>query len=382
MNSTRRSNEGSENNMSRLADATLSLEDQLEKLEQSAEKEGLPPAVLELIKVAVATGYFHKDVALNGTAHQTYTVTIPFSPTLIPVRGNQLTPGECFTDEQGRTCRIVTENSEQEDGSWVSSEQTWIRTRGQWSLLGQEGAAGTDLDPNPKIFLSHSRSDRHLVTNIDSVLKKYSCETFLDQEKIRAGDNLPDRIVSGVAWCNRFLLFWSRHAAQSKWVTREWRLAVEGGKTIIPYRLDATRLPQELTDLVFVSEADARHGHAELLGAIYGSEPPAPSDDEISILPGKWQLDIDVGVATSTMYLELRANGQVSGKQTLWQYTGSITGTWEHHITEQLLILDIIASIGPQSNRDRIEIRMVGGARTVMSGVDQAGRKYNFRKVG
>ena len=235
----------------------------------------------------------------------------------------------------------------------------------------------------PKVFFSYSRKDGHVTTEVESILRNYRCETFLDQDQIRAGQKLSERLLQGLAWCNRLLLFWSNNAARSNWVTQEWQRAKEGGKIIIPYVLDGTPLVEELRDYVFVGQSDAKHGNAELLRAIYGGRAiPAPLQDNRSVLPGQWQLDINVMGITSTMFLELRPNGQVSGKQTMWGFTGSITGTWEHHLTEQNLILDIVANMGGQSNHDRIQIRMSSGNETSMTGVDPGGRNYTFRKVG
>ena len=60
------------------------------------------------------------------------------------------------------------------------------------------------------------------------------------------------------------------------------RLAEDGAqtllKTIVPYRLDRTKLPQALSGLVFIQSADDQaHGHAKLLRAILGQDwkPPA-----------------------------------------------------------------------------------------------------------
>jgi len=235
----------------------------------------------------------------------------------------------------------------------------------------------------PKVFLSYSRKDGHVATEVEAVLRNYRCETFLDQDDIRAGQSLSERLLTGLAWCNRVLVLWSSKAAISQWVAQEWMRAKETGKIIIPYKLDGTPLAEPLQDYVFVDRSDATHGNAELLRAIYGGRPiPTPEQDERSVLPGQWQLDIGVMGIMSTMHLELRANGQVSGKQSMWGFTGSISGTWEHNVTEQNLVLDVVASMGGQSNHDRIQIFMDSGNQTSMSGVDPGGRNYTFRKIG
>ena len=45
----------------------------------------------------------------------------------------------------------------------------------------------------PKIFLSHSHNDRQFATELQKILEDQGGETYLDQDKIQAGDILPGR---------------------------------------------------------------------------------------------------------------------------------------------------------------------------------------------
>ena len=112
----------------------------------------------------------------------------------------------------------------------------------------------------PKVFLSHSHRDRHSATELQFVLETQGAETYLDQDKIQAGDILPKRIREGISWCDTFLLIWSSRAAVSDWVGKEWNTAYDLRKKIIPYSLDSTLLPAALQNLVRVEAGDRERG--------------------------------------------------------------------------------------------------------------------------
>src|SRR5438105_4459061 len=103
------------------------------------------------------------------------------------------------------------------------------------------------------VFLSHSHIDRHVATVLQSVLQESGATTYLDQDQIQAGDDLPDRIVRDIQSCDVFLLLWSFTAASRPWVRRELETALQHGKRVIPYRIDATPFPSPLSNVVFVT---------------------------------------------------------------------------------------------------------------------------------
>ena len=113
----------------------------------------------------------------------------------------------------------------------------------------------------PQVFISHSHDDRDIAVLVDSVLKKHKATTFLDQDRIEVGDVLPSQLENGIKWCSKFLLLWSVSAARSDWVEREWNMAYDLRKSIIPYRLDASVFPDVFQDRVFVDVDDQSRGH-------------------------------------------------------------------------------------------------------------------------
>lgn len=81
-------------------------------------------------------------------------------------------------------------------------------------------------------------------------------EIFIDVFSLRSGENWQEKLEQHVPDKDMFYLFWSQEAARSKWVEREWRLALEkrGIDYISPVPLEEPDLappPRELNILHF-----------------------------------------------------------------------------------------------------------------------------------
>jgi hypothetical protein len=250
-----------------------------------------------------------------------------------------------------------------------------------------------------KVFISHSHQNRHTAVDLQTVLEEQGAETFLDQDRIEAVDNLPAQVQKGISWCDSLLLLWSASAASSSWVRREWDMAYELRKKIIPYVLDRTPLPSALENLVYIAASDQQHGNAQLLRAVLGRDfQPSPE----TLFPGLWQASVDAfGMIQGTYDLELRANGQVEGEGgvsdtgLLGQIAGQtamsgvlsmripIHGSWSYDRGTQILTIQTSTGVvfGQQQN-DTITIRATGREKGAMSGQDLAGRKWTLRRVG
>jgi hypothetical protein len=248
-----------------------------------------------------------------------------------------------------------------------------------------------------KVFISHRHQDRHIATQLQTLLKRHGAETFLDQDRMQAGDVLPDRIRDGVSWCDTLLLVWSARAASSRWVAREWELAYELRKRIIPYLLDRTPLPPVLENLIYVEISDRKHGDAELLKATFGKDflPPATT-----LFPGRWQARMDAfGVVGGTYDLELRANGQIEGEggidpsgmgaglarelgmERLFTMRIRVHGEWSYDQGTQTLTLELNAAGFGQRTADTVRIQTTGRERGAIQGQDLAGRSWTLRRL-
>ncbi len=246
----------------------------------------------------------------------------------------------------------------------------------------------------PKIFISHK--DRYNATQMQVVLESTGADTFLDQDEIQAGDNLPNRITKGINWCNVFLLLWSFDAAKSVWVEKEWNKAYDSRKKIIPYLLYNTPLPYELENLVFVESEDKYHGNAALLKAIFGH---GYTPNQTTLFPGVWEAEVNAfGMASGWYILELRTNGQITGKggvgqsgmaATMIQDMGMghflniefpISGTWTYEQGNKLLTLTVTASGFGQTTTDIVKIITTGRERGEIQGQDIGGRTWTIRR--
>lgn len=106
-----------------------------------------------------------------------------------------------------------------------------------------------------KIFISYSQSDGNRVYPLVELLRTTGAEVFLDIDSIEYGEQWEKVLEDSVRAAGRFLIFWSKNAAQSEYVKREYLLAKKVEVRIIPVLIDDTPLPpvlaqfQALTDL-------------------------------------------------------------------------------------------------------------------------------------
>jgi hypothetical protein len=81
-------------------------------------------------------------------------------------------------------------------------------------------------------------------------------DVFVDIANLRGGDRWQEVLMREIAARDVFYLFWSREAARSEWVEKEWREALDrrGLDFICPIPLEDPRFatpPRELRELHF-----------------------------------------------------------------------------------------------------------------------------------
>jgi hypothetical protein len=127
--------------------------------------------------------------------------------------------------------------------------------------------ADADAPPPPRTaYACFAATDRERVQQMVSALTAATgLDVFMDAAAARLGSNLNDIATQEICSRDRFLLFWSRAAAASSWVRREWEqaLACESKPEILVYSLEpvpAELTPPELRHLHFTSVEDGpRH---------------------------------------------------------------------------------------------------------------------------
>jgi hypothetical protein len=129
----------------------------------------------------------------------------------------------------------------------------------------------------PKVFLSHSSHDRPVVQRVAAELRGMGLEPWTYEQEISPGDRIPEILNTSLSKADYFLIFWSVHAAKSRWVQSEFDAAFfqwadDRSVVILPILLDETELPpllKPISHLDFRKSVDA--GIAQLR-ALFGRE--------------------------------------------------------------------------------------------------------------
>lgn len=103
-------------------------------------------------------------------------------------------------------------------------------------------------------FISYRRSDRITADGVVRFLDAFGLTTFVDRSS-RAGTEWEPELWAALASAKVLVVLWSRSAAASSWVEKEWR-HVGPQCRIVPVRLDGEPLPQELNRLTAVEGLD------------------------------------------------------------------------------------------------------------------------------
>lgn len=100
------------------------------------------------------------------------------------------------------------------------------------------------------VFISYSRADMSSVKPLVDLLRASNVSVFLDIENIPYGEDWASLIEQKIRSAGRVLVFWSKNAATSDYVRREYLEALKlSDIRVIPVPLDDTLLPPELSRL-------------------------------------------------------------------------------------------------------------------------------------
>ena len=103
------------------------------------------------------------------------------------------------------------------------------------------------------VFISYARLDQPQVSRAVEFLRGGGLQVFVDSQSISYGSDWRVALVEAIEKAERIMLFWTAAAAASRWVTREWQLALKRGKKVVPTLLDDTPLPPVLARLQAVT---------------------------------------------------------------------------------------------------------------------------------
>jgi len=125
-------------------------------------------------------------------------------------------------------------------------------------------------------FLSHSSADKVFVRQLAADLTANGIGVWLDEQRIRVGDSIPEKIAQGLAESDYFLIGMSHKSTESAWVQKELNNAlmteVQRRKVhIMPLKLDDTPMPPIISDKKYADFSKSyKAGLDELLTALKG----------------------------------------------------------------------------------------------------------------
>lgn len=123
-------------------------------------------------------------------------------------------------------------------------------------------------------FLSHSSADKPFIRQLAADLKSNGVQVWLDEQNIRVGESIPERISQGLAESDYFLFAASENSAKSEWVKKELNSALvteveRRAVHILPLRLDGSKMPAPIADKKYANfSVSYKNGLEELLAAM------------------------------------------------------------------------------------------------------------------
>ena len=121
--------------------------------------------------------------------------------------------------------------------------------------------ADTQPTQYDRVFISYSHADAEKVQYISETCRAVNCEYFFDRHILSPGDVFVEKIFHYIDNANLFILCWSQNAANSEWVERERKRALEnwnkGGHSIRIYPISINPkadLPEDMKDTFIFGE--------------------------------------------------------------------------------------------------------------------------------
>lgn len=118
--------------------------------------------------------------------------------------------------------------------------------------------------PPHRVFASYSRKDARPVHELVRLLRMTGAPVFLDTDSIEAGERWRSALEAALVAADLVAVFWTRAAAESAEVAREYRRAMEMSKPVVPVLLDDAPLPTELAEFQGVALTDLFSPHDQL----------------------------------------------------------------------------------------------------------------------
>jgi hypothetical protein len=126
-------------------------------------------------------------------------------------------------------------------------------------------------------FLSHSSADKPFIRQLAADLTANGIDVWLDEQRIRVGDSIPEKIAQGLAESDYFLIAISQQSAASDWVKKELNNALvtevqRRNVHVLPLKLDTASMPAAISDKKYADfSISYKSGLEDLLNALKGN---------------------------------------------------------------------------------------------------------------
>lgn len=140
--------------------------------------------------------------------------------------------------------------------------------------IGRRAASGSAR----VAFISHSSKDKPFVRQLAADLVASGVQVWIDEQRIRVGDPIPERVAQGVADSDFFLVVISKASVASPWVQKELNQAlvheIEKRRVrVMPVLLDRLELPESIREKKYADFTESyAKGLSELLLSIRALE--------------------------------------------------------------------------------------------------------------
>jgi hypothetical protein len=127
-------------------------------------------------------------------------------------------------------------------------------------------------------FISHSFKDKPFARQLAADLVAAGVQVWIDEQRIRVGDSIPERVAQGVAESDFYLVVISAASINSPWVQKELNQAlvneIEKRRVhVMPILLDKVERPETIREKRYADFTESYvKGLAELLASIKSHE--------------------------------------------------------------------------------------------------------------
>jgi hypothetical protein len=148
-----------------------------------------------------------------------------------------------------------------------------------------------------RIFISYSSHDKNVALRLAYDLRSRNHQIWLDEWQIHVGECIPTKIAEGIESATFLILLLSKHAVNSAWVDREWKMAFwdevnANTIAILPVRLEPCKIPKLLQTKKYADLSESYEaGLQQLVMAIDYFESLKSDSDFYRAIPTVWAED-------------------------------------------------------------------------------------------